>query len=785
MNVKKYISVTLLCLFLVNSFTGCQSITDNQTAQTVPAIGTGDSVIITNDGTISKLRDSFRVETMEMPNSTFILNSITRTENGILAESSNENDFNILRFNNDFSIWENITPKNMPEEYYNADYASAIWCFENSGKIYTMLTLENHGGMKFPKIYDENFDYDKYYANTQTSYMVCSFSKDSNLLSSAYLQNTDLIYDDYGYLSIQSLLPTENDFLLSSSDKGIIKISLDGTVDMIVPYDDDFFDSSYLFYDRDGRIMLFCISYIDGASATIYEVNIDKKELGEPLVKSDSAYLAFAGIGEYRLFVPMSDSLYGLTDNGKLKCILNWNNSDIEQMELFPLENGEFIGQEYNAETEDMMLIRLIPRSMNELEGIKVITLAMLWDNRQIKSVVSDFNRSSADCRIQIVDYTRYNREEAVSFSGELPALTHLKNELITGNAPDIIITDDTNTIFTLGKKGAFSDLYDFMDNDSEINRETILPGIQKALEDSEGHLYSITPAFTIRTLTAKTSVCNKENWTWEDVFAVYDNASDNVYKWKTKTEMFELLLMGQNGLMNFEKGECYFDSPEFIQMLKFCNRFPDEVYIPDKFTYPDEFDEYIRNSAMKYRNDLDIINRPNFETEIDLSYERYETFGEPFTFVGYPSNNGKGGKIEPYMVISITNTCQGKQGAWEFIKLLLNKDISDVYGAFSPIRSRFEEMLDKTMSSDYFGGTDSGYIVSKLGNNIYPLTQKERDEVERYFLTCDSLVSEFDEDVQKICAEEVLAYFAGDKSAEETSKIIQNRVSNLVSERS
>ena len=69
-------------------------------------------------------------------------------------------------------------------------------------------------------------------------------------------------------------------------------------------------------------------------------------------------------------------------------------------------------------------------------------------------------------------------------------------------------------------------------------------------------------------------------------------------------------------------------------------------------------------------------------------------------------------------------------------------------------------------------------------GEKYYPLTQEERDDLERYVLSCDTLGGQYDDDILNICLEEAQTFFSGEASAEQAADMIQNRCSILVSER-
>lgn len=88
-------------------------------------------------------------------------------------------------------------------------------------------------------------------------------------------------------------------------------------------------------------------------------------------------------------------------------------------------------------------------------------------------------------------------------------------------------------------------------------------------------------------------------------------------------------------------------------------------------------------------------------------------------------------------------------------------------------------------MSLTKYGSEELENVQTKLGFIQYPLTQEERDDLERYVLSCDTLANTMDYDVESVCYEEADAFFNGEKTTEEAAKMMQNRISILVSEKS
>ena len=66
---------------------------------------------------------------------------------------------------------------------------------------------------------------------------------------------------------------------------------------------------------------------------------------------------------------------------------------------------------------------------------------------------------------------------------------------------------------------------------------------------------------------------------------------------------------------------------------------------------------------------------------------------------------------------------------------------------------------------------------------DILALTQEEYDLFMRVYENCNS-VTAYNQEINNIITEETAAFFDGQKTAEETAKIIQDRVSLYVAEK-
>ena len=198
----------------------------------------------------------------------------------------------------------------------------------------------------------------------------------------------------------------------------------------------------------------------------------------------------------------------------------------------------------------------------------------------------------------------------------------------------------------------------------------------------------------------------------------------------------------------------------------------------------------------MKYQRDQDYlypfaISAPGGFPLSQWSYVKAELGGD-MTLTGYPSDNGQGGKITTDASLythcgemGIVSTSPDSDAAWEVLKAYVED--AEEYNerpAFSLIDAEFEEQLDGMMYVwDGENPTDTPYIEDD-GNKVYPLTQEERDDLERYIRGCDTFMM-LDGTVKNIVLEEAGMYFSGDQTAGDAARKIQSRAELYLSEQS
>lgn len=398
------------------------------------------------------------------------------------------------------------------------------------------------------------------------------------------------------------------------------------------------------------------------------------------------------------------------------------------------------------------------------------------------KEKADEFNSEDNGYKIEFRFYDEfYDSSKDVDGGTTLESFAGIDNQIVLDviKGEDIdIITDVTFTdkgrFNELIKKGAFTDLYPFLDSDDEINRGTLLENVLK-LNERNGELSTIPLFFSVDTVYGETQyVGEKENWMLDEMIDHWEvmpensnfngnNTRDSVYR--------EVLAPKLTSFVDIEKGISNFDSPVFLQELEFINSFPS----PE--AYKTEPDYSVPNFIFK-------TNIKTFGKYHDLFFDNYN---QPIecTFVGYPSEDGCGAYIcpESRFGISANSSPEKQKGAWLFIRRLLEYDYQYEWGKYCfPVNNNAFSKLGE----DEYSQSDEEYTFTAQGQERTG-TYLNYDEYCRlldYINNIKKMDTDIDNSIIKIINDEIISMIWDEKSPEEAAATIQNRVEVLVSEK-
>jgi ABC-type glycerol-3-phosphate transport system substrate-binding protein len=500
------------------------------------------------------------------------------------------------------------------------------------------------------------------------------------------------------------------------------------------------------------------------------------------IAKGDSKYDYY----EYSL-----SSIYGCSgDSRTLVADLSASGVNLAMItRVIAVSDTQFLITGYKADRIGFdklyMLTKIDPKDVPDKS---VITVAGIEQPYYLPGYLTEFAAAHPEYQ---VDFKLYTYDKDSSFED---ALNQFNNDIMAGNVPDVIIISSVMPYNSYALKGIFTDLYQLMDKDTEISRDDFYQPFLEALE-TDGKLYSIAPAFQIYTLVGKTSIFGEKQG---QSFAELEEAALAIPGASLFGDIDRNYFMdgvfkrAASCFIDNENGICSFESPAFIKMLEFAKSLPESAPDAEPFMYgfwmPDETGDYEKNRSL--------IQLKNFFGFRDIVSTEKIDFGESVTFLGFPNASGGSGVIaRTRFETAITASAKNPEGAWAFVKGLQSYNDSftrsigyPTFGNFPILKEELDNAAKNAAIPPFQYDQSTGERVPRKNWLGYDLSNQpdntEADNAKMYALfesidNIDRTVPAID----NIIAEETAAYFAGNKSAEETAKIIQNRATTYLEE--
>lgn len=578
-----------------------------------------------------------------------------------------------------------------------------------------------------------------------------------------------------------------------------------------------------LIFTNSGVPAVYKYSYSDtGSSAKLVEIDLNAKGYGKEYELGSSINTIYSGSGDYLCYSSSDTGIMGVrADNLQTESVLNLLNLGIDNSNMSSIavnSDGSFVtvSNNYSGITTTTLSI-ITPIDSSEVKEKKVLTLGCFYIDWNIRSQIAEFNKTNEDYTIYATSYSESN-----DTSDYTAALTKFNNEILAGNVPDILLISSGMPYNSYASKGLFADLYEFMDKDDVYNRDAFMPNVLKAME-KDGKLYEITPSFTVQTYAAKKSlVGDATSLTMDQANQILASMPEgatltNDSQTMTASNFLSTAITFSN-FVDYTNATCNFDSPEFKAILETAKKYPAEI---DYDALYNDNPNYWMEQETACRENRALLYSVYFNDFSIYTNTRDAYFGEDISFVGFPgsgASNATGSVISTGSEIAVSSKSKYKDGAWEFIKLVLDNAVGEQdsgnYGIAITSDASVAEAADeavKRITSQYYGlpvvksqlqalgqqatipqtYTDTDGTVQQVDNTYYVgntevkvnlITQDEVNMLIDYFSTVDT-IARYDESLTDIINEEANAYFKGTKSVDEAASLIQSRASIYLSE--
>ena len=233
-------------------------------------------------------------------------------------------------------------------------------------------------------------------------------------------------------------------------------------------------------------------------------------------------------------------------------------------------------GRNYEAQ---LRLVLLSPTDQLPEDGKIRLVYGTIQENRDIENQIKAFNRKNDRYYIEYRDYTEGALYTADTFEEKNAirnaALLRVAGEIAAGRAPDIL--DDSLPLNVYARAGYLEDLWPWIDGDPEISREGLMDHVLECAS-VDGKLYEVCSSFRIETAVASRAAAgNRTAWTLEEMLAAYGGTMPDIY-WGTTQYQFrynaentlrQLFRQDQGRYVDWETGECRFDSEDFKDLLR------------------------------------------------------------------------------------------------------------------------------------------------------------------------------------------------------------------------
>lgn len=594
--------------------------------------------------------------------------------------------------------------------------------------------------------------------------------------------NEKMSEDDYFYVS--DIFCDEKGQIILDSSRGIEIYDSEGNPIKMIEKPNT--QDCRLIRIRDGK---FAIIGSDGSTASVQTVDLQSGALGEKtsLVFNYYRYQVMSGL-YYDIYLSDDYGAYGYNiGDAEITKLMDYISSDFASNYLYQisfLDENTFVAYYYGD--EGGKLSKFTKVAPEDVIDKKEVTLGCYYLDPDVKHKIIEFNKANEEYRINIKDYSTYDTIEDYT-----QGMTRLNADIVAGDVADIMILNTQMPVESYAAKGIFADLNEFLEKDTEVKKEDLLPNILEALS-LDGELYRIAPFFSVNTFAAKTADVGEEpGWTMDEALALLATKPEgtNLLSEMTASSfMYYTMWICGEQYVDWENGQCYFDSDGFMKILEYANTLPRTI----EYTANMDDESYWKELDAQYRNGKTILNLQYLSGFRDYAYVEQAVFGEDITLIGFPSEEGNGAGINIGTTMAISALSKNKDVAWEFLKLFLKEEYQDSLTYNFPVRiSSLRKLEEKAWEKPYYldeNGNkveyDDYYYISGMEIPAVPLTQEETGEFVDYLMSLDKLCV-YNEALNNIITEECESYFAGQKTAQEVADIIQSRAKIYVSENS
>ncbi len=438
---------------------------------------------------------------------------------------------------------------------------------------------------------------------------------------------------------------------------------------------------------------------------------------------------------------------------------------------------------------------------IDDSERIELLNVAIVGfaDSSSI-SAIAEYNRAHTDTKLRVVRYEPIYDGGVIYIDAARDAF---EQDLADKKIPDILIidTDTRVSISDYENSLPLCDLYELMD---DAYRENLLPFVRH-FERTHGDndipsLYCLPLESSISLYIASSTAIEQMSelgygaesdvkLTLGTTLDLLSSLNDNQCL-VNEMKFSDLLYCSLEEFVDLETGETDFDSELFCRFIDAYRDYGDNYRHNGEYIFDD-----MKWQAVK-SGELLLVDLKLSTNSLMKMLGKYGI--SDLAPIGYPDRGGSGILLEPDYCIAITESCDNKTAAFEFLSLRTGDRYITNTKQYDPIPYLTHSALDGYIESlpryycfstetNSFGGYDepksAEYLTEKFGEGYVEFeVDDEATDLLREVIYSAEPISDTEREILSIVMEQ-LELLAGesDLSAEEIAQVIDKSVSDFL----
>ena len=531
-----------------------------------------------------------------------------------------------------------------------------------------------------------------------------------------------------------------------------------------------------LFADND--IIYTTITSYEDWTSYLVPIDVVGKKLGEKIKMGVEPYGA-----SFRDGVIYSSSTHGLQSfdikTMKSSNLFLWKDQDAEitagsARAVVLSEDSVFAVSDVYSRNEYRTEFYMLKRAeSNPNAGKKIIQIGGFGIDDALSEVIRNFNKNNKEYRAEVLDYYELEDIKNIPEDEYEQKRKAINMMILSGDIPDILIGNYWSCNFPLyASKDLFADLNEYMDKDPEFNKSDYTDLIFTLPAMGDKLFYTFT-SYNIRgILTKKETLEGKDGWTLDELAALCDTASSSrnvMAKESYSSMLYYFMTPSLSYLVDSVNHTANFNSDSFKKILTFCKNYGvSDKEMEAEYRSMEESGMW-RSPVENIRDGTTLISvTDGYLYSVDSWKQNWNYAGGGLTLTGFPTEESSTLLCSAGNYVAISKSRGNQDIAWELVKALFST--TSAYAWDLPIsNSAMEKLIQEQMAPI----TDP-YMLEYP--EYAPLTQEGADEF-RNILANVSGLEDYDATIMEIIEEESKAFFEGQKSVEDTVRIIQDRV--------